>query len=340
MDCVMEKISELYEKLNEDTQTAWEVYSGETAGDCAAQNGISATQWEHDRMRIARGHSFLAQEMRRGVPTRNETGERILKLITELLNCGLMSLDEDEKRVYLIGALECDGEFQPENTEEKTNEELWDMLLHLIFAWTMDRAIRELYRACDEVTEEVEDAEENEEFPQTEDLYTNPGAMSVASYIAVPETRAVSEALGGISLAVCTCATFVENCKKANQIVDVIRGIGYTMVAAAAITVCSVFMMAGAQAIGAVVIPLAMAENVGSIGAVVSGELGLLSEVYAFWGKLSIGCLGFGVVLEALGDVLNQPAPFPGTYANRKERNQVDVEDDWKEDTNENDVKV
>ena len=149
-----EKVLSLYEELAKDTDNAWEVLSGEKAKILAEEMGISGEKWGEDRVRILNGRSYIMEEIKQGIPDKEDQEERIRARIGSILDSYLQKQgDETAQRKLLTSILALSGRDE-RSYRFLTLEQLRNEVIDQAIEWSKDTIVRQMIRDCQEIEKE------------------------------------------------------------------------------------------------------------------------------------------------------------------------------------------
>ena len=141
-----EKVLSLYEELAKDTDNAWEVLSGEKAKILAEEMGIPGEKWGEDRVRMLNGRSYILEEIKQGIPDKEDQEERIRAQIGSILDSYLQKQgDETAQRKLLTSILVLSGRDE-RSYRFLTLEQLRNEVIDQAIEWSKDTIVRQMIR--------------------------------------------------------------------------------------------------------------------------------------------------------------------------------------------------
>lgn len=185
-----------YDKLAEGNFESWEVYTGETAGAMAQEEGIPRKQWIRDTVAMQAGQDLVKQAMAQAATSPETTASQELQdhvkdVIHDILESQLRSLPSDDARKGLLAQiLVVSGYENPENLAALSRMEirkLREKMENAAYTHTIDVVLPALRDQCALLMQNNE---------QTEQILKNAGALAAATYLEYTELRDLPQVIG------------------------------------------------------------------------------------------------------------------------------------------------
>lgn len=280
-----EKVLSFYEELAKDTDNAWEVLSGEKAKILAEEMGIPGEKWGEDRVRMLNGRSYILEEIKQGIPDKEDQEERIRARIGSILDSYLQKQgDETAQRKLLTSILVLSGRDE-RSYRFLTLEQLRNEVIDQAIEWSKDAIVRQMICDCQEIEKEEE---------LTDKPKCNAGALVTATYLSMQEGQDVPEVIG--------CAGAVADVSEHGD--NTLEALGYILLAIAGALAIILLIFAASGVITGGGAHLVVKETVSGVGTAIAEEMGLWESGMKVMLKVVVGCGTAGTLIMILKDYL------------------------------------
>jgi len=275
-------IHDRYNRLAEGTYESWEVYTGETAGAMAQEEGIPPQKWLADTGAMAAGQQIMQEALAQEPPKdQAELESRLRSLIRQIVSSQLRTLPSDmAKKGLLVQALATSGYAEEAELPRLARMEL-DTLQKKLEDAAYSQTVQVVLPA---LKQQIQLLAQDEK--QAEKILENAGALGAAAYLNDPQLQENPEVVGASAeLATHYAGQTIDD--------DILLKIACGLFMIAVIIATLSLLAAGAA-------HLLVEGTFAGIGAAIAKEIALFSGMAVGMLKAALGSAVLGAIFAAL----------------------------------------